>query len=297
MHQYPHCTGINVNIQDKYGNTALIRALEKVLYKDKNEVGRDIAQQLIAAQAQVDIKNNDENAPLVIAVKNKDLAMVNDLLEHGACLETFDAHMKTALFWAAEKGYEDIFDVLLEHGAKVNEVSNPKENTPLMAALINSHLDIAQKILSQKGVTIRQKNQKGETLIHLAANDYESLKTILALHPENKRLEAVMIQNKDGKPMLDSIVHDPKNLKTILALLPTEIHYSNKNKEQTVLSSNIDILRISQISPSFFSTAKENNSDKASKKETDLDPDILKILEKEKIYEECLLSLGKEKLG
>ncbi|WP_128129716.1 hypothetical protein [Legionella sainthelensi] len=66
--------------------------------------------------------------------------------------------------------------------------------------------------------------------------------------------------------MLDSIVHDPKNLKTILALLPTEIHYSNKNKEQTVLSSNIDILRISQIRPSFFSTAKENNSDKASKK-------------------------------
>ncbi|KTD56823.1 Ankyrin repeats (3 copies) [Legionella sainthelensi] len=65
--------------------------------------------------------------------------------------------MKTALFWAAEKGYEDIFDVLLEHGAKVNGVSNPEENTPLMAALINGHWGIAQKILSQKGVTIKQK--------------------------------------------------------------------------------------------------------------------------------------------
>ncbi|WP_193392477.1 ankyrin repeat domain-containing protein, partial [Legionella sainthelensi] len=113
--------GINVNIQDKDGNTALIRALEKVLYKDKSEVGRDIAQQLIAAQAQLDIKDNDENTPLIIVVKNKDLAMVNDLLEHGA---------------------------------KVNGVSNPKENTPLMAALINGHWGIAQKILSQKGVTI-----------------------------------------------------------------------------------------------------------------------------------------------
>ncbi|KTD56824.1 hypothetical protein Lsai_1937 [Legionella sainthelensi] len=106
-----------------------------------------------------------------------------------------------------------------------------------------------------------------------------------------------MIQNKDGKTMLDSIVHDPKKLKTILTLLPTEIDYSNKNKEQTVLSSNIDILRISQIRLSFLSTAKENNSDQASKQETDLDPDILKILEKERIYEERLLSLGKEKLG
>ncbi|WP_115705968.1 ankyrin repeat domain-containing protein [Legionella sainthelensi] len=225
--------GINVNIQDKYGNTALIRALEKVLYKDKNEVGRDIAQQLIAAQAQLDIKDNDENTPLIIAVKNKDLAMVNYLLEHGACLEAFDAHMKTALFWAAEKGYEDIFDVLLEHGAKVNGVSNPEENTPLMAALINSHLNIAQKILSQKGVTIRQKNQKGETLIHLAANNSESLKIILALHPENKRLEAVMIQDNYGYTAFHEAADTPESLKTILELYP-----ENQRLEAVTVKSN-----------------------------------------------------------
>ncbi|VEH36229.1 ankyrin repeat domain-containing protein [Legionella sainthelensi] len=225
--------GINVNIQDKDGNTALIRALEKVLYKDKSEVGRDIAQQLIAAQAQLDIKDNDENTPLIIVVKNKDLAMVNDLLEHGACLETLDAHMKTALFWAAEKGYEDIFDVLLEHGAKVNGVSNPEENTPLMAALINGHWGIAQKILSQKGVTIRQKNQKGETLIHLAVNNSESLKTILALYPENKRLEAVMIQDNYGYTAFHEAAYTPESLKTILELYP-----ENQRLEAVMVKNN-----------------------------------------------------------
>ncbi|VEH34628.1 ankyrin repeat domain-containing protein [Legionella sainthelensi] len=212
--------GINVNIQDKDGNTALIRALEKVLYKDKNEVGRDIAQQLIAAQAQLDIKDNDENTPLILAVQNKDLAMVNDLLEHGACLETLDAHMKTALFWAAEKGDEDIFDVLLEHGAKVNGVSYPGEKTPLMAALINSHFGIAQKILSLKEVAIKQKNRHGETALHLAADNSETLKAILALLLENQGLEAVMVQSKEGNTVFHYAADTPESLKIILVSLP-----------------------------------------------------------------------------
>ncbi|WP_133134289.1 ankyrin repeat domain-containing protein [Legionella santicrucis] len=212
--------GINVNIQDKYGNTALIRALEKVLYKDKNEVGRDIAQQLIAARAQLDIKDKDENTPLIIAVQNKDLAMVNYLLQHGACLETFDAHMKTALFWAAEKGDEAIFDVLLKQGAQVNGVSYPEENTPLMAALSNRHLGIAQKIVSQEEVAVTQKNRYGNTALHLAADNSEILKAILALYPQNKRLEAVMVKNKYGNTVLHDAAGNSESLKTILALLP-----------------------------------------------------------------------------
>ncbi|AUH72563.2 ankyrin repeat domain-containing protein [Legionella sainthelensi] len=232
--------GINVNIQDKYGNTALNRALEKVLYKDKNEVGRDIAQQLIAAQAQLDIKDNDENTPLIIAVKNKDLAMVNGLLEHGACLETLDAHMKTALFWAAEKGYEDIFDVLLKHGANINGVSYPGEKTPLMAALLKHHFGIAQKILSQKGVAVKQKNRHGTTALHMAAKNTEILKIALALYPENKRLEAVMIQNENGKTVLHWAATNPESLRIILELLPENqrleaVMIQNKYARNTVL--------------------------------------------------------------
>ncbi|WP_133134401.1 ankyrin repeat domain-containing protein, partial [Legionella santicrucis] len=212
--------GINVNIQDKDGNTALIHALETVLYKDKNEVGRDIAKQLITAQAKLDIKDEDENTPLIIAVQNKDLAMVNYLLEHGACLETFDAHMKTALFWAAEKGYEAIFDVLLKQGAQVNGVSYPEENTPLMAALSNHHLGIAQKIVSQEEVAITQKNKHGETALHYAAYNPKILKAILALYPENKRLEAVKVENKGGETVLHYAAMNAESLKVILALLP-----------------------------------------------------------------------------
>ncbi|KTD57029.1 Ankyrin repeat protein [Legionella santicrucis] len=212
--------GINVNIQDKDGNTALIHALKTVLYKNKNEVGRDIAKQLIAAQAQVDIKNNNENTPLIIAVKNRDLAMVNYLLEHGACLETFDAHMKTALFWAAEKGDEDIFDVLLKQGAKVNGVSYPEENTPLMVALIKHHLGIAQKILSQKEVAITQKNRRGTTVLHLAADNSKILKAILALYPETQRLEAVKVKNEYDQTVLHYAATNAESLKVILALYP-----------------------------------------------------------------------------
>ncbi|KTD53804.1 ankyrin repeat domain-containing protein [Legionella santicrucis] len=252
--------GINVNIQDKYGNTALIHAFKKVVYKDKNEVGRDIAQQLIAAQAQIEIKDEDENTPLIIAVKNNDLAMVNYLLEYGACLETFDGDMKTALFWAAENGDEAIFDVLLEHGATVNGVSYPEENTPLMAALKNHHFGIAQKILSQKEVAITQKNRYGETALHLAADNPEILKAILALYPENQCLEAVKVENKGGETALYYAVMNPESLKTILELLPvnqrfeavriqnkdgnTMLHYAATNSES--LKTILELLPVNQ---------------------------------------------------
>ncbi|WP_193392735.1 ankyrin repeat domain-containing protein, partial [Legionella santicrucis] len=264
--------GASINARNKKGQSALhLAALKadkeslskliacgiKVLYKDKNEVGRDIAKQLIAAQAQLDIKDEDENTPLIIAVQNKDLAMVNYLLEHGACLETFDGDMKTALFWAAENGDGAIFDVLLKYGANVNIVSYPEENTPLMVALIKHHFSIAQKIVAQKEVAIKQQNRYGERALHWAADNSEILKTILELYPENQRLEAVlvkdkcdktvlhwaytraeilkailellpenqrleavMIQNKDGNTVLHDAADIPESLKTILALLP-----------------------------------------------------------------------------
>ncbi|KTD69740.1 Ankyrin repeats (3 copies) [Legionella santicrucis] len=190
-----------------------------MLYKDKNEVGRDIAKQLIAAQAQVDIKNNDDNTPLIIAVQNKDLAMVNYLLKHEACLETFDAHMKTALFWAAENGDEAIFDVLLKHGAQVNVASYPEENMPLMAALSNHDFGIAQIILSQKEEAITQNNRHGTTVLHLAADNPKILKAILTLYPENQRLEAVMIQDKYGNTVLHrAATMNPGGFKTIQEL-------------------------------------------------------------------------------
>ncbi|KTD06586.1 ankyrin [Legionella gratiana] len=164
---------INLNIQDKNGNTPLLRVLEKTLYKDTNEQGRSIAQQLIEAGTDVNLKDKDENTPLIIAVKNNDLTMVNYLLKKGADKEILDGDMKTALFWAAEMGYEEIFNVLHQQGAKLNIVSYQKENTPLIAALqINPKTNIVNMIVESNQCTpqfVTHTNKEGRTALSWAA--------------------------------------------------------------------------------------------------------------------------------
>lgn len=202
---------INLNIQDKDGNTPLLRVLEKALYKDTNSQGRAIAQQLIEAGADVDLKDKDENTSLIIAVKNNDLAMVNYLLSKGADKEILDDDMKTALFWAAEMGFEEIFDLLLQHGAKLNIVSYKKENTPLIAALkINPN--IVNRIFESKQCThqlVTHINKKGRTTLSWAAQygHKESVNTLLngefctpefVTHTDNHQKSALAIAIKKG---------------------------------------------------------------------------------------------------
>lgn len=78
----------NLNLQNIGGSTVLSSTLEKVIYNDKNEAGRNIVTSLLKAEVDLDIKDKNEVTPLILAVKNDDFLLVKTLGEHGAKIET-----------------------------------------------------------------------------------------------------------------------------------------------------------------------------------------------------------------
>ena len=69
------------------------------------------------------------------------------LLEKGADPDVRGFAGKTALYWAVERGYNDVVNQLLEHGASPN-VANTAGQTPLMEASKNGNADVVRALVS-----------------------------------------------------------------------------------------------------------------------------------------------------
>jgi ankyrin repeat protein len=217
---------INLDIQDKYGNPALINALETLLYQKKSEQGQVIAKYLIEKGANIDIKDKDENTPLIIAVKNQDLDMVHYLIANGADLDTYDGDMKTALFWAAEKGNWELYSELSNRNCRTDVISNTTNDNLLMAAIQGGNKEIILDLINRISFNITYQNKSGQTALHMGAHHPELLSAIFELMPIKQRL--MMISSCDGlnNTVLHYAVSNSVSVKTICDLL-SEIGRSN----------------------------------------------------------------------
>ena len=74
----------------------------------------------------------------------------------------------TALLAAAYGGFDDCGKILLDAGSNVNEPGFNDE-TPLMGAVRHGHVEVAQRLLSTRGIRKEAKNGYGHTALHVAA--------------------------------------------------------------------------------------------------------------------------------
>ena len=127
--------GINVNVQDEHGYTALIYATE----------------------------NNSHS--LVKILTQMESIIVNMQNNNG----------KNALMIAASKGYASIAKELVQAPKAYAEIRDPKGNTALMLAADNNHLDVAKEILKIPETSIKVKNKSGHSAFDLANDDIKAL--------------------------------------------------------------------------------------------------------------------------
>jgi ankyrin repeat protein len=159
-----------VNVDSVYGFsdifTPLIYAVEK---------GKLIsAGQLIKSGANVNLRGNFGNTPLIVAVKYCDYNMVKLLIDNGADPNIKNVHSDSALTICAKRQFdgndrgvnENIAAILLRSGAEVN-VKNEYAETPLLNALTNGNLKIGEMLINS-GADIYQVNPEGLSLMQLA---------------------------------------------------------------------------------------------------------------------------------
>ncbi len=154
---------IDINIQNKKGNTALFYSLGI----DNNSLTKKFLQ----LGADVNIKNIYNYTPLMHAVKNiKDIKLVKLLIDEGADVNVIDETGMTALGYSVYS-YEDnnsiaITRLLLNSGAKVNR-KNAQATSALMHAVKSGNYNSA-KLLLVVGADINTKNAAGKTAINYA---------------------------------------------------------------------------------------------------------------------------------
>lgn len=152
---------------------------------------------------QVDLKKHYFPCLLNKAINNNgNLETVQLLLERGMSPNTFNS-----LHLAIKLKNPDVLQLLLKHGADVNQLDDSKDKTPLMAALaLDEDSTKFVKILLQKGAKINGKNGNGETAVMVAVKEskWENDESTVDMLNRLMKLGAnVKTRDKEGKTPLD----------------------------------------------------------------------------------------------
>lgn len=109
-------------------------------------------------------KNEKGETPIIPACAKGNVKLVLNLLKQGHSVNTGDALGWTALHEASNYGYVDIVNVLLDHGADINNRGGPccEGITPLHDAAACGHLDVIDCLLD-RGANPLVRTNNGET--------------------------------------------------------------------------------------------------------------------------------------
>ncbi len=180
--------GVNPNIRDNRGETALFRAADGG--------HEELISLLLQHRADLFITNEAFENALFPAVMKGHLPVINLLLAAGLNVDSQDITGNTPLFFAALGGSEAVITLLLDHGARVDH-RNALQETVLFFAARGGH-PAAVKLLLRAGASRDQTNLISETPLIYATSglrrdiaywptgeNAESYSTILTLFLEN----------------------------------------------------------------------------------------------------------------
>lgn len=99
------------------------------------------------------------------AIKRNDLAVLRALAEQGFDLNTTDASGQNGLYLALREGQLEVADFLVRQPKFNVDQRNPKDETPLMYAVLKGHTDLARAMVA-RGADV---NKPGWAPLHYAA--------------------------------------------------------------------------------------------------------------------------------
>ena len=111
----------------------------------------------------------DLSSPLIAAAKAGDLTSVRSLLAQGDGMNEADNLGRTALWYAADQGHNEIVQLLVEQGAD-KEKSDTSKRSPLFMACCFGRLEVARYLLEQ-GANREKATVIGWTPLHVAADN------------------------------------------------------------------------------------------------------------------------------
>lgn len=161
----------DVNVRDKEtGTTALEHAIR--------HGNRDMVLALLAAGADVNSRNADDETALMLLSERTTSEIIWDLINRGAKVNVEDANGDTPLIKAAEIHNLSVLTALIQAGAKVN-ARNEQKRTALMVAAEESQLANVRALI-MAGADINACDEAVKTALDYAKEyDYERVVKLL----------------------------------------------------------------------------------------------------------------------
>lgn len=159
-------TGYDLNLQTRYGNTALMLAA--------NFKNITTTRMLINASADLNVQNRDLNTALIIAIYANSTEIVQMLINAGADLNISNRNHNTALMEAAFLKNLGIVRILIRAKAHVN-LQNDQGNTALTLAIIaGNNTEVIQELLTaHANIAIKNNNYEDALDVAIKLNNQE----------------------------------------------------------------------------------------------------------------------------
>lgn len=153
--------GANVNLQTKYGNSALIEAVK--IHQSR------LVQLLLTSGAEVNYQDNANMTAYSYAAQLGDKDLKQILIQAGANInigvqDYQKDYGESAFFQAAADGRTDIVEAMITSGTDVNSANKAGKMTALMRATEDSTVDS----LLAAGANVNLKDNSGHTALHWA---------------------------------------------------------------------------------------------------------------------------------
>ncbi|KAK1240068.1 hypothetical protein MKX08_007510, partial [Trichoderma sp. CBMAI-0020] len=209
---------VDVNLQDKLGDTALIVAAGK-----GND---DVFNLLLDHHADVKVKNKHLELPQHRAALSGHASTITMLLETGADISAKDGEQRSPLHCAVAQGHAGVIEVLLQAGADI-KARNKDGESPLFRAAYEGREAIVKRLLTA-GADVEARNKDGESPLFRAA--YEGREAIVEmLLQAGADIEA---RNKDGEsPLFRAAYEGREAIVEMLLQAGADIEARNKDGE------------------------------------------------------------------
>jgi ankyrin repeat protein len=213
--------GIDVNVQDAQGYTALMRAAES------RDISADlIVATLLRAQANVNVRNKAGDTALILVGKNSPFglnATISALRKAGADINAQNNLGNTALIEASHHGHWQGVEELIKAGALLHTTNNAGE-TALTCAVKHAHINII-KLLVKAGAQVNTQQ------LYDHEKSAELWKAVLNATDEAEKKEAAATQELwRGLRSADSTWALSANQQAVTAALNNGADFNARNK-------------------------------------------------------------------